>query len=86
MRSCVEIDPSMDGECVDHVEEDGSERHLCYCTEDGCNATPDTVKVPSKCPVIDCYVHDIQIYLNYINLIMPYSTFSSTIRKTYKML
>ena len=49
MRSCVEIDPSMDGECVDHVEEDGSERHLCYCAEDGCNATPDTVKVPSKC-------------------------------------
>ena len=62
MRSCVEIDPSMDGECVDHVEEDGSERHLCYCTEDGCNATPDTVKVPSKCPVIDCYVNDIQIF------------------------
>ena len=49
MRSCVEIDPSMDGECVDHVEQDGSERHLCYCAEDGCNATPDTVKVPSKC-------------------------------------
>ena len=53
MRSCVEIDPSMDGECVDHVEEDGSESHLCYCAEDGCNATPDTVKVPSTCPAID---------------------------------
>ena len=66
MRSCVEIDPSMDGECVDHVEEDGSERHLCYCAEDGCNATPDTVKVPSKCPVIDSYVHDIQILLIYL--------------------
>jgi len=50
MRSCVEIDPSMDGKCVDHVEEDGSERHLCYCAEDGCNATPDTVKVPVKVP------------------------------------
>ena len=65
MRSCVEIDPSMDGKCVDHVEEDGSERHLCYCAEDGCNATPDTVKVPvkvpSKFPAIDCYVYDIQI-------------------------
>ena len=63
MRSCVEIDPSMDGECVDHVEEDGSERHLCYCAEDGCNATPDTVKVPSKRPAIDFYVSDILIYL-----------------------
>ena len=61
MRSCVEIDPSMDGECVDHVEEDGSERHLCYCAEDGCNATPDTIKVPSKCLAIDCCVYDIQI-------------------------
>ena len=61
MRSCVEIDPSMDGECVDHVEEDGSERHLCYCAEDGCNATPDTVKAPSKYPAIDRYVYDIQI-------------------------
>jgi len=75
MRSCVEIDPSMDGECVDHVEEDGSERHLCYCAEDGCNATPDTVKVPSKCPAIDGYVYDIQIpkikmYILLVHLIM----------------
>ena len=76
MRSCVEIDPSMDGECVDHVEEDGSERHLCYCAEDGCNATPDTVKVPSKCPAIDLYniqnpkiiIHDIDLFHNALTL------------------
>merc|ERR1712080_77065 len=55
MRSCVEGPASLSGQCIQRVEEDGSERQLCYCSTDECNATPETVsgesvtEIPIKC-------------------------------------
>ena len=43
MRSCVQRKPTASGECIHEDEKGDSKRHLCYCTTDGCNATPDTV-------------------------------------------